>query len=171
MTDDEIELTKAELLTRIETGWEEFQEILMGLDEEAMTRVNPSSGWAIKDHLTHLAAWEQGVAYLLTGRPRHEGMGLSEEQWRKLTMDETNEAIYRNSQGRSGVESLAALREGHMEMLNALDGLNDADLMRDYSEFDEKEAFSGRPIIGLIIGDTYGHYEEHFGYIRAALAR
>lgn len=169
MSEDETQLTRLQLLARIEAGWEELQKALQGLDDESMTGVDPASGWAIKDHLIHLAAWEQGIAFVLTNRPRHVGMGLSAEQWGNLTMDEMNEAIYEGGHQRLAAESLANLREAHMEMLNALAELDDADLSRDYSEFDRGAEYSGRPIVGWIIGDTYEHYREHLGYIRAAL--
>ena len=167
---DESGMTKDQLLNRIEPAWEELMDVLVGLDDEAKTRVDPNSGWAITDHLNHLAAWERGIAYLLTGRQRHEGMGVSAEQWRGLTTDEINDVIYQEGRRHSAAQAMALFRMAHTEMLNALAGLKDEDLTRDYSEFDKEEAFSGRPIIGWIIGDTYEHYEEHLGYIRAALA-
>jgi hypothetical protein len=168
---NENEMTKAQLIERIETSWEELQAVLSRLDEAAMRRADSASGWAVTDHLTHLAAWERGIAYLLTHRPRHEGMGISAEQWRDLTMDEINEVVHEAGQGRVAAEALAIFRQSHTEMLDALAELGDADLMRDYSAYDQDSAPSGRPIIGWIIGNTYDHYEEHLGYIRAVIAR
>ena len=56
-------------------------------------------------------------------------------------------------------------------MLDALAPLSDADLQRPYAEYGEGGGRSAdRPIIGWIIGDTYEHYEEHLGYLRAILA-
>lgn len=167
---DETKLTKAQLLERIEAAWEELQVVLGGLDEATMTRPDTASGWAVTDHLNHLAAWERGIAYLLTHRSRYEGMGITPEQWRDLTMDEINEVVHRAGEGRPAAEALAFFRQSHMEMLNALAGLNDADLARPYGDFGPEETYADRPIIGWIVGDTYDHYEEHLGYIRAAIA-
>ena len=44
-----------------------------GLSEEQMTTIHDPQGWAAKDHLVHIAAWERSVAVFLQGRPRHEG--------------------------------------------------------------------------------------------------
>jgi hypothetical protein len=167
---DENEITKSQLLERIESSWEELQTVLRGLDEASLTQVDPASGWAVTDHLSHLAAWERGIAYLLTKRPRPEGMGISAEQWHDLTMDEINEELHRAGLGRSATEALAAIQLSHTEMLDALAGLSDADLRRDYSEFDAAAAYAGRPIVSWIMGNTFDHYDEHLGYIRAAIA-
>jgi hypothetical protein len=168
---NENEITKAQLLERIEASWEELQTVLGSLDDAPLTRVDPASGWAVIDHLTHLAAWERGIAYLLTHRSRYEGMGITPKQWRDLTMDEVNEVVHQAGKGRVAAETLAIFRQSHTEMLDALAEMSDADLMRPYRDFSASEADSDQPIIGWIIGDTYEHYEEHLGYIRAAIAR
>jgi hypothetical protein len=167
---DERHTTKADLLNRIESAWNELMETLIALDEAAKTRENPASGWAIRDHLLHLAAWERGVAYILTGRPRPEGMGISEAQWVDLTMDQINTVLFEAGRAQSGAEAMANLRMAHDEMLAALAGLSDGDLRRDIAEFDGSESPTNWPISALIAGNTYDHYEEHLGYIRAALA-
>lgn len=163
------EMTKTQLLERIQTGWEELMGVLVSLDDATKERVDPASGWAIGDHLFHLAAWEQGIAYLLTGRSRTAGMGITADQWRDLTMDQINDLVHEHGRGRPAAEAMATLRLAHDEMLNALAGLDDADLRRGYATFDAQSQGNGRPIIGWIIGDTYDHYEEHLGYIRALL--
>jgi hypothetical protein len=166
----EAEMSKTQLLERIQTGWEELMGVLVGLDDATKERVAPESGWTIGDHLFHLAAWEQGIAYLLTGRARTEGMGITAEQWRDLTMDQINDLVRERGQGRPAAEAMATLRMAHDEMLTALAGLDDADLQRGYSTFDHQSKENNRPIIGWIVGDTYDHYAEHLGYIRTMLA-
>jgi hypothetical protein len=167
---DESQMTKDELLRRIESVWDELLEVLVGLDDAAKSRINPASGWAIKDHLSHLAAWERGITYLLTGRPRPIGMGISEAQWIDLTMDEINNLMYEAGRGQSAAEAMAQIRMAHAEMLDALAALDDDDLQRDYATFDRSETPTGRPVIDWVIGNTYEHYQEHLGYIRETLA-
>jgi hypothetical protein len=167
---NEYGLTKAQLIERIETSWDELLEVLVALDDSEKKRVDPASGWAISDHLIHLAAWEQGIAYLLGRRSRYEGMGITAEQWRDLTMDEINDLVYERGRDCSTAEAMATLRMAHDDLLEALAALDDVDLERDYSVYDPQPADTGREIIGWIIGNTYEHYEEHLGYIRAALA-
>ena len=167
---DELNPTKDHLLDQIVNAWMDLQSVVSGLSESDLTRVNPDSGWRVADHLFHLAAWEQGIVYLLTGRLRMDGMGVTPEQWRDLEMDQINDIIFERGRGRSAAEAVTTLRKAHEEMLTALAPLNDADLQRGYSTFDTQVENDDRPMIGRIIGNTYEHYEEHIGYIRAALA-
>ena len=168
MTD---KVSKTELLARIDDAYEAMEGALAGLDEATMARPDPSSGWAIKDHLFHLARWERGVAWLIAGRSRYEGMGITAEEWRALEMDQVNDLVYERNRERSAAEAHAAFREAHQAMLDALAPLADDDLLRPYADYDPTEGlFPDRPIAGWIIGDTFEHYEEHLGYIRSLLA-
>lgn len=168
---EESQLSKTALLDRIESIWEELQVVIRGLDETQLARVDDATGWSVADHLTHLAAWERGIAYILTGRPRPEGMGVTQEQWVSLTMDEINDVVHRQGRERGAAASLAAFRDAHADMLDALGGLDDAALQRGYSSYDLQAKADDRPIIGWIIGDTYEHYQEHLAYIRETLSR
>lgn len=163
-------IVKAELMDRISQGWEDLERVLAGLDQPALERVDPATGWAIKDHLFHLAAWERGVAYLIAGRPRYKGMGVTKAEWLDLDMDATNQAIFERNRERPAAEALAYFREAHKDMLDALAPLDDADMQRPYAEYDLEEGlFPDRPIIGWIIADTYEHYAEHTDYFRSLL--
>jgi hypothetical protein len=164
---DELGISKLELISRLETSWNELMNFVVGLDDTAKTQKVTETGWNVSDHLSHLAAWESGIVYLLTGRPRHEGMGITAQQWDDLTMDEINEEVHRAAVGRTPSEAVARLRMAHEEMLKALEGMTDADLARDYSAFDPGEQYSGRPIVGWIIGNTYDHFDEHLEYMRS----
>ncbi len=167
----EPQLSKAALLDRVESAWEELQVVIRGLDEAQLAREDDETGWSVADHLNHLAAWERGIAYILTGRPRSEGMGVTQAQWAGLTMDEINNVVHQQGRARGASGALADFRDAHTTMLDALGGLDDADLQRGYSTFDLQAQPDERPIIGWIIGDTYDHYTEHLGYIRASLGR
>ena len=168
---EDTQLSKAALLDRIESAWEELQVVIRGLDEAQLARVDDETGWSVADHLNHLAAWERGIAYILSGRARPDGMGVTPEQWTGLTMDEINNVVHSQGRERDAAAALAGFRDAHAAMLDALGGLSDADLQRGYSSYDAQAKPDERPIIGWIIGDTYEHYAEHLGYIRASLGR
>jgi uncharacterized damage-inducible protein DinB len=70
---------KAELLTLIEQSRQTLEEALNRLSEAQLTELKDAQGWSVKDHLTHLAAWERGMVDLLEYRARYEGMGLDRE--------------------------------------------------------------------------------------------
>ncbi len=164
------QVSKTDLMERITEGYEALERVLRGLDETQIDRPGPDGGWAIKDHLFHLAAWERGIAWLLGRRSRTEGMEITSEEWYTLTMDQVNDLVYQRNRERPAPEALAAFREAHREMLDALAPLSDADLQRPYEAYGQGGGRSAdRPIIGWIIGDTYEHYEEHLTYLQAIL--
>ena len=165
------QISKTELMDRMAEGYEALERLLRGLDETQIGRPGPDGGWGIKDHLFHLAMWERGIAWLLGRRSRTEGMGVTPEEWQALTMDEVNDLVHQRNQERTATEALAAFREAHQAMLDALAPMSDADLQRPYSDFDPAATrYADRPIVGWIIGDTYEHYEEHLTYMRAILS-
>ena len=164
------QISKTELMDRMAASYEALEQTLAALDGLQMNHSGPE-GWAIKDHLFHLAAWERGIAWLLGGRSRYEGMGVTSEEWQAHTMDEVNDLVHQRSRERDATQALAALREAHQAMLDALASMSDSDLQRPYSDFDPAATrYADRPIIGWIIGDSYEHFEEHLTYIQAILA-
>ncbi len=167
MTD---EMTKTTLMERIGDSWEALQRVLAPLDEAQLSRPDPASGWAIKDHLMHLAMWERGIAWLLSGRSRYEAMSITADEWHSLEMDQVNDLIYQRHRERTAAEALTDFRAAHAEMLDALAPLGDAGLQRPYADFDPSATqWADQPIIGWIIGDTYDHFDEHRGYLQTLL--
>ena len=164
------QISKTELMDRIAAGYEAIEQTVAALDGLQLEHPGPE-GWAVKDHLFHLASWERGIAWLLGRRSRYEGMGVTPEEWQALTMDEVNDLVHQRNQERTAAEALAAFREAHQAMLDALAPLEDADFQRPHSDFDPAATrYADRPIVGWVISDTYEHYEEHLGYIRSLLA-
>ena len=83
--------------------------------------------------------------------------------------DAINEVVYERNKGRSAPDVLADFRQAHQDVLAALGGLTEADLLRTYSHYqpDEPGEDSGAPIVRWIAGNTYEHYDEHQEWIEA----
>ncbi|MFL5734652.1 MAG: ClbS/DfsB family four-helix bundle protein, partial [Chloroflexia bacterium] len=107
--------TKAELANEIGETWTQLNEALDRLTPEQMTTIRDPQGWAVKDHLTHMAAWERSVVVFMQGRPRYEGLGVDEQLWETGTEDEMNAAIQRAHKEEALSEALAELREVHRQ--------------------------------------------------------
>jgi hypothetical protein len=164
-------MTIDDLKRRIERAWAALEETIDGLSDEQL-EAREEGTWAITDHLSHLAAWEMGVAEYLRGRSRAVGMGLREEAW-GMDMDEVNDMIYRQNAALSANQARQKFNEAHEQMLDALDDLSDEDLQRDYGELlpqDQESPYTERTVLQVIAGNTYAHYDEHAGYIREKLA-
>ena len=160
---------KAQLLERIQRARAALEQTISQLSAAQLVAPGPYEGWSVKDHLAHLAIWEQGLAALLQGRPRYAAMHVDEETYLSADTDGLNAIIYQHNKDRSLAEVLAAFRQAHQQTLAALAGLTDADLFKTYSHYqpDEPGEDSGEPILRWIAGNTYEHYAEHQAWIQA----
>lgn len=172
MTEQDIpprEQTKAVLLERNRRAFEELEELLRPLDDAALTRPGPG-GWAIKDHLAHLAAWLNGVTALLQRRSREEAMGLKSEVLLSRNEDEINAHIYRANAHLTAAQAWDMLRDAHRQITAQVESMDNEDLFRPYASFlPEGESGPQDPILYWIVGNAYEHYQEHAGWIREML--
>ena len=161
---------KTELLERIHQSRSALEETLDPLEEVTLTRPGPDGGWSIKDHLAHLAVWELGIAELLGGRPRFAAMQVEDAVSQGKGYDEINEVIHRLHAGLSLEQVLDEFQDAHRQLLQALDALSSEVLFRPYASYvPDGSSDRQEPVINWINGNTFGHFDEHHGYIRALL--
>jgi hypothetical protein len=162
---------KAELVAQIQRSWAALEQTLSGVDQARMTTIGPD-GWSIKDHLAHVATWEESLTAILQSRPRHLALGVDERTYLEAGEDELNASIYEHHKLRPLVEVLDMFQQTHQRMLAALAALSDADLLKTYSDFlpDEPGEDSGAPMLARIPGSTYEHYDDHRAWIAALVA-
>ncbi len=165
MTDSQ-PVSRMELLGKIEEGWNAFQSYLKTLTDDQLTKLTDAQGWTVKDHLTHLVVWEDGVYALLEKQPRAEWMGLDSQTLASGDYDKMNAIIQQHEKDKPLAEVLKQSQEVHQRLVNKIKMLTDADLTRPCREF-QSDSSSTTPIINLISGNTYGHYEEHQPWIEA----
>ena len=150
---------KAALLATIRAGYDQFEALLASLREDEMTVPGVNDAWSIKDHLAHLAAWQNYQAARLQGvldgaeppdpAPGHE------------SVDEVNEYFYQQYKDRSLAEVLADFRSSYQRVLAATQALNWEDLNSPFPWYDNDV-----PAGAYTLGNTIGHYEEHSGWIQ-----
>ena len=154
---------KDELVRRIQNGYRQFEAILAPLSEAQMTTPNVNGPWSVKDNLAHLTVWQEYLRSHLEGiPPNHEPPefmpGLSTE-------DEINERIYHENKDRSLAEVQAAFHASYQRVLAAVQALSEAALNAPLPW----RASKG-PLWPFIVGNTFGHYEEHGDIIQRWLA-
>jgi len=159
--------TVSELFLRMARGRAQLEEWIATLGAAKLS-ASGKDGWAIKDHLAHLAAWEASTAALLRGESRYAAMGVNLGKLAPNDFDAINRQIYDQHKDKSVEEILNFFHEAHVGLQNELAKMSDADLLKPYSDFapNEKRDDSGNPILGWIAGNTFGHFEEHIGWIR-----
>ena len=163
--------TKAELERELDQGWSSLEALLSELTEEEMTGPTDAQGWTVKDHLAHLAAWERSMVYLLEGKPRHEGLGVTEATYQG-DIDDLNAAIRAASKDVPLDTVMKLLRTTHDTLREQVAAMSEDDLQQTYSHFlpDEPGKDDGRPILARISGNSGGHYAEHIPWMEAIVA-
>jgi hypothetical protein len=160
-------VTTRNTLDQIKAGWDSLQAFVNSLTEEQMTTPKDAVGWSVKDHLMHLAAWENGTLSLLNGQTFHAGLGVDAALLATGDFDLINARIQESTRDLPLSEVLNHLKKVHTAFVARVAQLSDGDLMRPYSSFDPAQANNNHPVIGWIENDSFGHYEEHLPWMQA----
>lgn len=153
------------IIEHVDSSWNELRKLVEGLSPTQLKL--PSGEWAIKDHLVHVAAWEQSLLALIEGRDRQVAMGVSEADHET---DAINEAVFTLHHNDAPDQVLADFRKSHEKLIAALRTLSDADLQRPYSHYQPDTPDETRPVIAWVGGNTFEHYDEHAGWIKKDLS-
>ena len=160
------------VLQRIRDARARLEALITGLDEQRLAAPGPD-GWSVKDHLIHIAVWNESLLALLEGRDRDAAIGVDPSLVAAAgeKYDRVNAEIHRLHQHRSAAEVLAAFRDAHARVLAAIEKLDDADLLRPYSHYQPTaRPADARPVIDWIAGNTWEHDTEHALWISKLLA-
>jgi hypothetical protein len=143
----------ADTLARLDRGWDTLENTVTGLDGATLSEVRDPAGWAAKDHLMHVAAWEEAFLASLDGRPRHEALGIDAALLRDGDDNSVNAAIFSRHRDRPLPDVLAAIRTTHAALRARVAALRD------------------EASLAEVPGPTWEHYEEHLGWIRELVRR
>ena len=154
----------------IEKGWTELNALVESLGPHGLS-ITGADGWAVKDHLVHVAAWELSLLALLAGRDRRSGMGVPgvEEETESI-----NAAVWALHRHKTPEQAVAYFREAHAALMNLLGAMSDADLKLPYNHYqpsDPRSDDDNRPVVDWVAGNTYDHYAEHIGWINQVVER
>jgi uncharacterized protein (TIGR03083 family) len=155
---------KAELLARLPPARAALEEVLATLGSEQLAAPGPR-GWSVKDHLAHLAVWDQMIVAHLRDGSDHAIIGLDQSAYAAISLDALNDRIYQQNKERTPADVLAAFREARTQTLAVLDELDESVLRAPYWPDDPD-----RSTIEKIAGDTYLHDLEHRRWIQDLIA-
>lgn len=162
-------MNKTELLGNMNQGWHDFQRYLNTLSTNDFIGKTDAAGWTVKDHVMHLAVWEDGVWALLEGQSRHEQMGVEAEVWESHDFDEINAVIQQQHRDKPLSEVLETFRQVHQRLIGKVATLTDDDLQRPYEHYQPGSGVE-RPVFHWIVSNSYEHYAEHRPWIAAIVA-
>lgn len=157
----------ADLDRALAAAWSDLASFLDGLTEADLL-AEDAAGWTVKDHLTHLVAWEDSVAALFQGRQRHQGLGIDADFYAQASFDEINDVIMQARRHLTLGEALASLRQSHDALLEGIRALSDADLQRTVADlFPQAARDDDRQVSELIYGNSADHFAEHLEWMQA----
>ena len=149
-------INKTELLEKMQAGWDELLAFVATLTPEQQSIPTDAAGWTVKDHLIHLAVWQDGVYAMLEGRSRIEAMGIPQEVWATRDFDQINAVIQQQHRDKGANEVLQALYASKERFFTKVASLSDEDFQRP-----NPDSPTGTRMIEYIIGDSYEHYAAH----------
>ena len=157
-------MTATEVIAKIDSGWDELDTLARGLDEEGLSLHRAPDGWAVKDHLVHLAAWEHWLLALFEHRDKLAAMGAASAG---RDIDAINDAVYTNHRDDSVSEALDYCRDAHSRLMDMLRKQSTEDFERPYKAFFDPGAESDeQPVLVAVAANTYDHYAEHVQWIK-----
>lgn len=164
---------KEELIERITSTRQRLDSYLESLSNEDLTGPADEAGWTPKDHIAHLAIWEQSMVGLLEGTRRNEIFGVSKDLYDSHDVDAINAEIQQQHASKSMEDVFTMYRDAHFELMTLIDRLSFEDLNRPYSYYvpDEPGEVTEEPILHWILGNTEHHFQLHQDYIAQILDR
>jgi DinB superfamily len=177
--------TTADVLSRVDRAWASLEGTVGRLSPTQLTELRDPAGWAVKDDLMHVAAWEDAFVARLEGRPTHEALGLDEATL-ALDEDAVNAAIFERHRDRALTEVLDALQASHRTARARLAALHDRTVAGPASGVLPSSSIASTgfswdsapgserdttPAGAWIGGNTWEHYDAHHGWIRELVAR
>ena len=155
-------MTKDELLQNIRRDRAQLEALVAGVSDAEFATPGPNGGWAVKDHLSHVAAWERMiVAHLRDGSDR-EVAGMDQASYAAATLDELNDQLYRLHRDRPAEQVRDEFAAAHSAIGAFIGEMPGDRLAGPYWDDDP----SGRTALDKIAGDTYLHYREHLQWIQ-----
>jgi hypothetical protein len=163
--------TKEWLLDQIQASRRDLWALVDTLSDADITTRHDAQGWAVADHLVHLALWQDGIAALLQHQPRWAAMGLTKEQVQNAADDDAlNALMHAQHANISGTDARQLLRSAQDALDAALAPLSTEDLNQSYATYAPDAPENATPVGAYIMGNSAGHYAQHLPWI-AAIAR
>jgi hypothetical protein len=160
--------TVRQLRERMNEGLAHFLEALDQLSEEQQTGPRDAAGWNVRDHVTHLAVWADGVSALLRRQDRWAAMHVppTAPESDDVDYDAINERIAERHHHLSASEARSLLVDAHHRLAEAVEELSDEQLEWKYDRFVAPfTGDEGRAIVDTIRDNSYGHLAEHLDWL------
>jgi hypothetical protein len=163
--------TVSDLVLAIERAWRPYQAYISTLTPEQLDGPTDDAGWTAKDHIAHVTAWEAGVTAVLQGRPRHEGMGITEDDMDLPDDDQINVKVREAYVSVSPEDIVEDAQLKHEGFLMELEALPEESVRWPVTKFLAPKSPEAQKVAAgdWVWGDSGDHYPKHLTYIRRIL--
>ncbi len=169
-TDHALPATIDDLVSRMDQSRAAFAAVIDGLSAAQLAAPLTAGGWSATDHMAHIAVWMEGIRAALDGTSRWAAMGADGPPG-QAGFDALNERLRASHAAKAPAEVRAWLDATHARTLARLRSMTIAELQLPYRHYQPGEVRDDaeEPILNWVVGDTFAHYDEHGGWIAAAL--
>lgn len=162
MTSTTTPSSKAELLQQLDSEWHNLQDLLNSLSDHEWLNVPNPDGWTIKDHVTHITAWEESLIAIFDDQPRSVVLGVDEAILKSRDYTQINEVIRQNRAHLTRAEAEATMTRVHAHLLTHITAITPEALFSDYRP--------NYPFVAVIVNNTADHYRDHIEWMKAQLS-
>jgi hypothetical protein len=156
-------MDRAAFLEALRAARAEWESTLAQVPDELMLEPGLAGGWSVKDVIAHVTWSEREMIGVLRQRAL-----VGSPLW-ALDVDARNAAVHAENRDRELAEVVAEGCATWAELLPALEGLTDEDLV-DRSRFDHMSGLPPGVLPWRIFaGNTFQHYQDHGRDIRSWL--
>jgi len=158
-------MTADEVRARIHDKHQELVDLIASIQPADLEKPGPDGGWAIKDHLVHIGAWEHWLQALFERRNLLEAMGAAGAG---RNVDEINAVVYEKHRHDPVKNALAYFSDSHQQLMRVLDRQTTEDFEQPYNVFFPPAAgeAASQPVLEAVAANTYDHYGEHIEWIK-----
>ncbi|MBA2288607.1 MAG: ClbS/DfsB family four-helix bundle protein [Ktedonobacteraceae bacterium] len=128
-------------------------DFLQELDAAERTAIGTPEHWSAKDHVAHMTFWRQHVVRKLIAVLHHETPPASED------FEQINAQVFEEQRQRSWSEVLSDTEQVFTALTAHIQQFTEEDLVA-FNRFDWIP--EGEPLYTVIVGNSYGHAQEHF---------
>lgn len=168
---EENSFTQARLIEKIHAARQSLWSFIANLRDDDLVTWCDDVGWSVKDHLVHLALWQNGITATLRRQSRGAAMGITGAEYdSSANMDDLNALMRSRYAHLTPGEVKAMLQRAEEDFDAAIARYSIEDLQQGYGTFEVDNPDDTTPMIAYIIGNTYEHYAEHLPWIQAIIS-
>lgn len=149
---------RAELLAAIQARWNACVDLIDDLTDDQWMGRTDERGWTVKDHVAHVATWENVVIEIFrVGAPQYVTLQMSEAEWATGGIEGADAMIHARKAGLS-VRRVRNNRDAtHARVVTILRDLPEDDVHRPFSDFGAVD--SGRSVLVEMTANLIDRYD------------